>query len=199
MRGIIIAIMLLAVTPVSAQEGWEFKPAQHGYLFGPGFWVEEGTATLSVSCTRGTPHIIWPDVDSILRDSPELLPRELRVYVAWHTRNLQEPPATITGATRNLSSKPSVPISFRIDDRRVETEEWETFGEYIQSVHNTEAVGFLRRLLPPATRLTVSADFTDGETRSETFDLTGIGDLLTRMAPECTAVQPLVEDASESR
>ena len=74
MRGIIIAIMLLAVTPVSAQEGWEFKPAQHGYLFGPGFWVEEGTATLSVSCTRGTPHIIWPDVDSILRDSPELLP-----------------------------------------------------------------------------------------------------------------------------
>ena len=98
-----------------------------------------------------------------------------------------------------MSSKPSVPISFRIDDRRVETEEWETFGEYIQSVHNTEAVGFLRRLLPPATRLTVSADFTDGETRSETFDLTGIGDLLTRMAPECTAVQPLVEDASESR
>ena len=121
MREIIIAIILLFVTPVSAQEGWKFKPAQHGYLFGPGFWVEEDTATLSVSCTRGTPHITWPDVDSLLRDSPELLPRELRVDVVWTIRNPQYPPATITGATRSLRSKPPAPISFRIDDDRVET------------------------------------------------------------------------------
>lgn len=196
MREIIIAAMLLAVTPASAQEGWQFKPAPPGHLFGPAFWVERDTASLVVSCTRGTPHIIWPDVDSILRDSPELLPRELLVYVAWHTGNPQDSPAALIGATRSLRDRPSVPVSFRIDDGQVETEEWETFGEYSQNVHNTEAVGFLRRLLPPAARLTISADFTDGETRSETFDLAGIGELLTRMAPKCAAVRPLVEDTS---
>ena len=41
---IIIAATVLAVASASAQEGWQFKSAPPGDLFGPGFWVKEAPA-----------------------------------------------------------------------------------------------------------------------------------------------------------
>ena len=198
MKGIvIIAATLLAVVSVSAQEGWQFHPAP-GHLFGPVSWVQGDTVSLYVACERFRQDIRPNPVDPL--GELVLLPRRLSVEVIWAGRNSPQPlPATIIGTTRDPRPTPSAPISFRIDDGRVKTEDWKTRFGYWQSIEDAEAIGFLRRLLPPATRLTVSADFTDGETRSETFDLADIGELLARMAPQCAAVRPLLEDAGESR
>ena len=190
-----IAATLVAAVPASAQDGWQFQEAPPGYLFGPAFWVQENGASLSVLCLRFSQDIHPNPSGTHL--PPVLLPRRLEVAVIWLGPNPLPPTAAIVGTSLGVGAMPPSSISFRIGDGQAETENWKTLFGYRQVVENDDAVVFLRRLLPPATRLTVFADFTDGKQRSETFDLTGFRDVLGRMEPRCTAVGSLLGDTGE--
>ena len=167
-----------AVNPASSQDGWQFKEAPLGNIFGPAFWVQEKKATLLVSCFRFSQDI-RPNPNGVHLPAV-LLPRRLRVAVIWHGPPTPPSRPMIVGT----------PISFQVDSGSPWTEDWNTLFGYRQSVENDDAVVFLRRLLLRA-QLTVFADFADGQSRSETFDLVGLDELLSRMEPRCAAVGSL--------
>ena len=193
-KGIIFTVLLGFFTVAAALEGWQFLPAPPGPLFGPAFWIEGETASVSVSCFRFNQDILPNPEDPLL--SPVLLPRRLEVSVIWHKRAPDGTgfPAIINGITRDPGLRPPTPIATRINDGRVVTEDWKTAFGYKQYVQNDEAARFLRRLLRPTKWLTVSADFTDGKTRTDTFNLAGFNELLAGMTLDCAAVRPLMKD-----
>ncbi len=194
LRLIGLLLMVVVVPPMSAQEQWNFDEPRPDHLFGPSFWVVKDNAQLTISCMRFTPDIL-PHPSGV-ESEPVLLPRRLEVGVYWIAEELNAPPRgqrpTIAGTTYDIRVRPFTDILWSIDDGRVMLENWKTFAGRRQYIQNNFAVRFLLQLLPPAAQLTVAAEFTDGETRSETFSLAGIDELLARMAPDCVAVQPLL-------
>ena len=188
---LIIAVILLVTASTSAEKRWEFHPAPpDSHVSGPKFWMAGKTAQFDVKCVRN-PQDIRLDPRGA-RFPPILSPRRLVVTIAW--RNSVILSAIIVGTAHDPRARTLANIFTRIDDRPVETEKWATNFGSRHFIEDDKAVSFLQRLLPPAERLTVKSDFTDGITRTETFDLAGIGAMLELMESDCAAIRPLLED-----
>ena len=183
-----IAAALLSTTLVLSQEWpvreWQFEAAKQQSPFGPSLWILTEKIQFTISCDNtSNPQL------SHSEDSP------MRLSVGFIWRHL---PEEVSIAGTNRLGRPVVrdaEISFRIDEGRFRTQEWMTMFGYQQRAFNDEAVDFLKLLLQPAHELTVSADFTDDETRSESIDLTDFGDLIARMRPNCDRLEPLFVEA----
>ncbi|MXW16968.1 MAG: hypothetical protein F4123_08235 [Gemmatimonadetes bacterium] len=168
-----------------------FEEAPEGPLFGPTIWAQGKMASFHIECYRYSRHI-QPDPDG-LRLSFLLAPRELAVAFVWHKPASEVPPVTIAGTSSDPMDRVESDISFRKDASRVWTEQWVAHHGFMQEVRSDSAVAFLARLLSSGTHLTVFAEFSDGQVRTQTFDVSGVRELLTRMEPKCAAVRPLLE------
>lgn len=198
MKHIMLSVVLFAWSVSSiVQDNWQFDAgSEYGDLFGPSVWIRGESVELHVSCFRSAHDISRPTSPDT---EPVLAPRELRIEAIWIPRSGrptgQERP-TIVGST--LYQRPAVtftPILIGIDNRPVVSEEWATRFGWYQSVGGDGAARFLRALLPQTDTLTLSVEFTDENRRTDTFDVSGLPELLERMAPRCNALKKLLRPA----
>ena len=156
----IVLTILAAPNAAAEQEGsWKFDSLANYPGFGPIAWAEKTNAHLFVVCP--------PDLD------------RFEVSVFWNQGDI--------AGTVDIGPQPA-DISIKLDDGRVMTEQWVTLHRRMQLNLGASAVDFLQKMLG-ASRLTVSTNFADGETRTESFDLTGLGKKVGLMAPTCEPIR----------
>ena len=193
MKQIIVATSLVW-SLMSGQTAWQFKPAPtHGDFFGPATWILGEDVQLTVKCYRYSRRSQTP---SDPYAEPKLPPRELTVSAIWIPRSTDPAngdPATLVGSTDDPTALSLTHILIGIDDEPPVKEEWITrFGRH-QQIEGPDAESFVEALLPQRRMVSVSAEFTDGTTRTGSFDVSPVPEMLRRMAPECAVLEKLLQ------
>ena len=199
MAKVFLVFATLAFVPNIAfsDQEWNFSPAPPGLLFGPALWIDGEMARIHIECRRYAQDI-RPNPSGMAYE-PVVAPRRLEVQIDWDAAFMNPDGSygdfdvSIAETNRDIRSRLPSQLEIRIDDGELVTESWLTMAGRWQFVWDDDALRFLR-MIGQAQELRISAEFSDSKKRTQTFNLSGFGELLTRMEPNCAKLREEIPD-----
>ena len=163
---------------------WRIEPDNSG---GEYITVTGKHAQVRIRCIFAGPD--QPDPSPGAHPDAVISPRIVQVNVTW--LGVENFPETdrIVGTSGDGRKNTPADITIQVDTGELIKQKWRTRFGYMHFREGDKANEFLRLLWAPAKVLSIGADFVQGGTVSEKFDVTPISGKLKRFTQECQTVR----------